>query len=105
MLYGRFPETIDGVPTVDIPQCNPNDERNWMGWTKRELEHRGWSVTCPVIDRVWEAPYEDWKKVLERLDIDEETVSVGLSAGGAALARFLAEEKISIGKLDRIRSA
>ncbi len=70
-----------------------------MGWTKKQLIERGYQVVCPTIPKVWEAPYGEWKKALGDAAIDADTVLVGLSAGGAACVRYLAEEKRAINKL------
>ncbi len=99
LLYGRFSEKIDGVPIVDIPECNPNNENNWMGWTKKELEKRGYKVTCPIIQKVWEAPYGEWKKAIDDAGVNKETVLVGLSAGAASCVKYIIEEKKTIKKL------
>lgn len=98
-MHGRFPERIDGKLIADIPLCNPNDEGNWMGWTKTCLEEKGYLVTCPIIKDVWRAPYSDWKRALDPLGIDENTTLVGLSAGGAACVCWLSETKQNIKKL------
>jgi uncharacterized protein len=91
LLHGRWPEKIDGKLIADIPLCNPNNEGNWMGWTKKRLEKIGYAVSCPIIANAWKAPYEEWKKQLDRQTIDENTILVGLSAGGYALLRWLGE--------------
>jgi hypothetical protein len=87
LLYGRFAEKIGGVPIVQIPECDPNNENNWMGWTKKELAKKRFTVYCPIVPEVWRAPYRDWKKEIDKFDIDENTTLVGLSAGGAAIVR------------------
>jgi len=94
LLYGRFSKEL-----ANLPECNPNDERNWMGWTKEQLITLGYDVSCPVIPNVWEAPYSEWKKALDKVGIDESTIFVGLSAGGAASVRYITEEKRFIDKL------
>lgn len=94
LLYGRFSEEI-----AVLPECNPNDERNWMGWTKKQLLEHGYQVICPIIPKVWEAPYGEWKKALDKAGIDEDTILAGLSAGGAACVRYIAEENKNIRKL------
>lgn len=95
LLYGIFSEEL-----ATLPECNPNDDRNWMGWTKKQLTELGYQAVCPVIPKVWEAPpYSEWKKVLDEAKIDGDTVLVGLSAGGAICVKYLIEEKIVIGKL------
>lgn len=105
LMYGRFSEKIDGTPIVDIPLCDPSNEGNWMGRTKKELEERGYEVHAPKITKVWEAPYSEWKKVIDEIGVDENTTLVGLSAGGAAVTRYVAEEKKRIKKLILIAPA
>lgn len=99
MLHGRWPERIDGKLIADIPLCDPNNEGNWMGWTKNQLEAKGYSVVCPIITDAWKAPYADWKKAIDDLDMDEHTTLVGLSAGGAVWIRWLSETGRKIRKL------
>ena len=99
MLHGRWPESIDGQLIADIPLCDSNNDGNWMGWTKKRLEEKGYVVTCPTIANAWRAPYSDWKRVLDLLGIDESTVLIGLSAGGAACVRWLVETRTVIKKL------
>lgn len=100
LVYGRFPEFFeDGVRPLDIPECNPNHEGNWMGDTKKELEKQEFEVYCPVVPEVWKAPYSAWKDEFNKFDINEETTMVGLSQGAGAITRYLAEKKKSIKKL------
>lgn len=91
LLHGRWSERIEGKLIVDIPLCDPNNEGNWMGWTKKCLEAKGYDVTCPIVPDVWKARYEEWKEALDQLTINERTILVGLSAGGYALLRLLVE--------------
>ncbi len=106
LVYGVFPEFFeDGKRPDEIPECNPNNEKNWMGWTKKELEKRGFEVTCPIISKAWKAQYLDWKKELDKIDIDENTTLVGLSAGNGAITRYITEEKKKIKKLILIAPA
>ncbi len=105
LMYGRFPEKFDGVPIIDIPSCNPSNEGNWMGWTKKELEKKNYEVYAPQITKVWEAPYSEWKKVIDAIGVDENTTLVGLSAGGAAVTRYITEGKKKIKKLILIAPA
>lgn len=99
MLYGRFPEKLNDIPIVDIPECNPNNEANWMGWTKKELEKNGWDVICPVIPEVWKAPYNTWEKALDEAMIDKETTLVGLSQGAGAILKYIIQKNKQIKKL------
>lgn len=85
MLHGRWPERIEGRLIADIPLCDSNNEGNWMGWAKKRLEEKGFEVICPIIPDAWRAPYVSWKRVMDELGIDENTILVGLSAGGCCL--------------------
>lgn len=105
LMYGRFSEKIEGVPIIDIPLCDPSNEGNWMGRTKKDLEEKGYEVYAPKITKVWEAPYSEWKKVIDEIGIDENTTLVGLSAGGAAVTRYISEGKMRIKKLILIAPA
>ncbi len=99
LLHGRWPERIDGRLITDIPLCDPNNEGNWMGWTKEHLEKEGYTVTYPIIKDAWKASYEEWKEALDQLIINEDTILVGLSAGGYALLRWLSETGKSVKKV------
>ncbi|MSR84949.1 hypothetical protein EXS71_00710 [Candidatus Uhrbacteria bacterium] len=105
MLHGRWPEKIDGEFIADIPSCDSNYEGNWMGWTKERLEEKGYSVTCPIIVDAWKASYEEWKRELDKVTIDENTILVGLSAGAYALLRWLGESGEKVKKVILIAPA
>jgi len=47
----------------------------------------------------WAPIYEDYKKVLEKYDINENSILVGHSCGCAFLVRWLGESKKNISKL------
>ncbi|MFA7244627.1 MAG: alpha/beta hydrolase [Candidatus Magasanikbacteria bacterium] len=100
LVYGRFPEFFeDGIRPLDIPECNPNNKGNWMGWTKEKLEEKGFEVHCLIVPEVWKAPYGVWKEELDKINIDSETTLVGLSQGAGAITRYISEEKKRIKKL------
>ena len=100
LVYGRFPEFFeDGVRPLDIPECNPNNEKNWMGWAKKELEKKNFEVHCPQVPRVWEAPYSAWKKAIDEAGVDENTTLVGLSQGAGAIVKYIIQNNRKIKKL------
>lgn len=82
-----------------IPEFLPASPQNWMGWSKIELEKLGYRVTNPYLKNGYRQEYEEWKKQLEKLSIDENTTLVGWSAGGAFWVRWLGETKKNIDKL------
>ncbi|MBI2473971.1 alpha/beta hydrolase [Candidatus Uhrbacteria bacterium] len=91
LLHGRWPEKIDGKLIADISLCDSNNPGNWMGWTKNQLEMRGYVVVCPIVKEAWKARWDEWKEALDRVEINEETIFVGHSAGGYAVLRYLGE--------------
>lgn len=90
---------------LDIPEFLPNNEKNWMGWTKKELEKRGFKVINPFLRYGYKSEYEDWKREIEKLDIDENTILVGWSSGGTFWVRWLSETKKQVKKLILIAPA
>ncbi len=83
----------------NIPMFLPDNEQNWMGWTKNELEQRGYDVTNPFIRYGYKSDYADWKKEIDKLHINENAILVGWSSGGAFWVRWLGETKQNVRKL------
>lgn len=77
----------------------PENERHWKPWLKKELEKRDYIVSNKLYPRDWNPSYEDYKKEFEKNKIDENTILIGHSAGGAFLIRWLFETKVNISKL------
>lgn len=75
----------------------PQNERNWVGWAKGQLEKQGINCENPLMPN--NMSYGDWKKVFEKNKIDENSILIGHSAGGAFLVRWLSETKQKIKKL------
>jgi len=94
---------------VIVHGCNDNEEdglerpkeneRHWKPWLKKELENHGIDVSNELYPRDWDADYGEWKKVFEKNKIDENTILVGHSCGGAFLVRWLSETNQKIKKL------
>ncbi len=74
-------------------------EAHWLPWLKRSLEARGYQAYIPEMPRPYEPRYEDWQEVLETYPIDQDTVLVGHSRGGAFLLRWLSEHDVRVGKV------
>jgi predicted alpha/beta hydrolase family esterase len=100
MLHGWFNGDIS-----DMPEFLPDSEENWMGWAKKELEKEGYNVTNPFLRYCYKSEYEEWKEEIEKLDIDEDTILVGWSSGGAFWVRWLGETKKQIKKLILVAAA
>ncbi len=83
----------------DMTDFLPDSEKNWMGWTKNELEKKGFVAINPFITNGYKLEYEDWKKEIDKLHIDKNTILVGWSSGGAFWVRWLSETKKRVKKL------
>jgi predicted alpha/beta hydrolase family esterase len=70
-----------------------------MGWTKKQLEAQGYRVDNPFLRDGYKSDYEGWKRGIEKLDINENTILVGWSSGGAFWVRYLGETKQKVKKL------
>ena len=93
---------IHGRPSKDHsgePGFLGEENCHWIPWVKKHLEERGTTVYNPRMPRSWEPDYQEWKKTVEKIDIDEHSVIVGHSAGGAFIVRWLSETKKKIRKL------
>ncbi len=88
-----------------FPEYLPDSEANWMGWIKRKLENLSYEAHTPFIKNGYKADYKEWKKQIEPLKIDEDTILVGWSSGGAFWVRWLSETKQHVKKLILIAPA
>ena len=77
----------------------PENERHWKPWLKKELEKKGINVSNDIYPKDWNPSYNEWKNVFEDNIVNEKTILVGHSAGGAFLVRWLWETKKKIKKL------
>jgi len=75
--------------------------RHWFPALKKELENIGLEVYTPEMPNSEHPNYEEWKNVVESLpiDIDEHTILIGHSAGGAFLARYISESRLTVKQL------
>ena len=74
-------------------------DKHWIPWTKKQLEKQGFAVETPLMPEPWSPNYEDYKTVLDKLEVDKDTVLIGHSCGGAFLVRWIADTKKNIKKL------
>jgi predicted alpha/beta hydrolase family esterase len=90
---------IHGSPR-DLEHWIPiGDKRRWMSWVKEELEKRGVATFTPTMPNPVEPRYTAWKEEFEKLPVNEDSVLVGHSAGGAFLPRWLGENQQRVKKL------
>jgi len=74
-------------------------DRHWRPWIKSELEKRQIKIDTPLMPESWKAEYSKWKRVFDKLNINENTILIGHSCGCAFLVRWLGETKKKIKKL------
>jgi len=74
-------------------------DKHWIPWTRKQLEEKGIEVETPLMPEPWNADYNEWKKEFEKLDINENSILIGHSCGGAFLVRWLGETGARIKKL------
>ncbi|MFH1235755.1 MAG: class I tRNA ligase family protein, partial [Parcubacteria group bacterium] len=94
IIHGRSSKDHSGEPGYE-----GEENMYWRLWLKKHLEERGTTVYNPHMPKPWEPDYEEWKKTVEKLDIDEKSVIIGHSAGAAFVVRWLCETKKRIRKL------
>ena len=93
---------IHGSPSSREKGIDPEKrtyDKHWIPWTKKELISRGIKTKVPLMPEPWEPKYSEWKKNLEKLNINEESILVGHSSGGGFLVRWLGDTNKKIKKL------
>jgi len=93
---------IHGSPQRDKshePDYIPENQHHWLPWLKKSLERIGIQTFTPQMPESWQPIYADWKKEFEKLEINEDSILIGHSAGGAFLARWLSETGKRVNKL------
>jgi predicted alpha/beta hydrolase family esterase len=78
---------------------SPQNERDWLGWIKDELNERGINCFAPLMPENWDPKYENWKKEFEKYEINENSVLIGHSAGATFLIRWLGDTNKKVKKL------
>ena len=74
-------------------------KKRWMTWVKAELKKKGIEAFTPSMPVPWQPVYKDWKAEFEKLPVNENSILIGHSAGGAFLPRWLGENQQHIKKL------
>ena len=94
IIHGYYtkPEFLDSTR----PSAS-ND--HWIPWVQRQMLLRGIEAQTPEMPGFYKPNYESWKQMLERYDLNENTILVGHSCGGGFLVRYLSEHKVKLGKV------
>lgn len=70
---------------------------HWLPWLQQQLLVQGILAQTPELPNPFRPVYEDWKKVFEQFEIDEDTMLVGHSCGAGFLVRWLSEHSVPAG--------
>ncbi|NCN52027.1 hypothetical protein GW931_03370 [archaeon] len=76
-----------------------NPQSPWMFWLKEKLNEKGISCFVSLMPKAWNPNYSDWKKEFEKIEIDEDDILIGHSAGASFLVRWLGEKDKKVRKL------
>ena len=73
---------------------------NWFPWLKGKLEEQGKVVTVPQMPvGVGIQNYDSWSKVLDELEINENTTIIAHSIAPVFVCKYLTNNKIKVKKL------
>lgn len=73
--------------------------KHWIPWIKRELILKGIKTVTPLMPEPWFPDYDKFKKEFEKHKVDQNTILIGHSCGGAFLVHWLGETKRKISRL------
>lgn len=83
---------------LDQSRPTPSND-HWFPWMQRQLQIKSILAQTPDMPGFYEPRYEKWKQMLERFDLNEETILVEHSCGGGFLLRYLSENNVNVGKV------
>jgi predicted alpha/beta hydrolase family esterase len=72
---------------------------HWLPWIQEQLLLKGVLAQTLEFPEPYEPIYEEWRKVFERCDVNEDTILIGHSCGGGFLVRWLSENKVKVGRV------
>ncbi len=77
---------------------SPNS--NWFPWLKCKLQKQGQNVTVPQMPiGVGKQNFENWSKVLDDLNINENTIIIAHSIAPVFICKYLISKNIKVKKL------
>lgn len=73
---------------------------NWFPWLKESIKKRNLNVDVPQMPiGVGNQNFENWSKVMDELDIDENTIIIAHSIAPIFVCKYLITNKIKVKKL------
>lgn len=83
---------------LDTSRPSPSND-HFIPWLQRQLLLNGIETQTPEMPGFYNPNYEKWEEMLERFEINENTIIVGYSCGGGFLVRWLSENNKKVGKI------
>ena len=75
-----------------------NSREHWFLEEKEKLEKLGYEVVVPNMPNTFHPQKEEWVKVIEDFNPDENSILIGHSLGGVAILRYLETANNKVGK-------
>lgn len=72
---------------------------HWLPWIQKKLLLKNVLAQTPEMPEPYNPVYENWRKVFEQLNPDEETILIGHSCGGGFIVRWLSENNIKVSQV------
>lgn len=73
---------------------------NWFPWLKEKLENEGKKVDVPQMPvGVEKQNFENWSKIMDDLDINENTIIIAHSIAPIFVCKYLITNKVKVKKL------
>lgn len=88
---------IHGCPLKESSVL-PKSKR-WMNWLENALKTKAIPAIAPDMPTPWSPNYQEWKTVIEKLSVTQNTILVGHSCSAAFLVHWLLETGIKVKKL------
>lgn len=93
---------LHGMPSKEgyyNPESEAQSNEHWLPWIQKKLILKDILAQAIELPKPYNPVYEDWKKVFEQLNVNEETILIGHSCGGGFLIRWLSENNVKVGKV------
>lgn len=95
-LYMKQVILIHGLPSEEevMDETSPSPSNaHWFPWVQKQLTREG--IICQSLEmpRSYNPVYKDQERVLNQMEISEETILIGHSCGAGFLIRYFSEHK------------
>lgn len=93
---------IHGMPDNEEyydPNRPASSNCHWIPWLQKQFILKDVLTQTPEMPVAYNPEYKAWSSMLERFDLNEDTILVGHSCGGGLIVRYLSENNIKVGKV------